>query len=988
MAFALAQSKLKSETTATRSPTITLDAAPTQGNLLVAMVAVSLNAGASAFTTPSGWTAHPDGGINQATDCEGIIYWKEAGAGESATITFTNVIAVAKEIDFCVMEFSGGTAWTADGHAENTNSGSNTLTSGTTGTTAQANEVACAFFGAKNTCTMTTPTNSFTLQHTHVAGSNNASHVSSGFLYKILSGTGTQSTGVTGTNTRPWVGQILTWSATTATTFNQSLTATAVAVTGSFVKQVGKILAAIGLSFTDDFNRADNTSSLGASWTGSIRPSGWPSHGISSNKLYPSSAYKSSYYNTQLAADQEASATLSTVASAGSNPWTEIVVRVQNPNSASLNSYQLRVNNGSSYIIKTVAGTETTIGGNYGAGADGDVFKLGAVGTTITAYKNGSQIGSVTDSSVSGAGYAGISSGDDTSIRVDDFLAQEIGGGAVRVLASLAAVTAVIVNKALTATAVVVTGTMTKRVGKGLTATAVAVTGAITKQVNKILFADVADVLLIHADGADGSTTFTDSSPRGRTITVNGNAQVDTAQSKFGGASALFDGTGDFLTVADHPDFDFGAGDFTIDLWMRLNSTADTGIIVGKRIGGPPGPFVIYRSGTGLYFYSSSDGVAWDISNGQVFATGLTTGNWNHVAVTRQGNTFRGFWNGALAFSFTNSSALVQVATPVAFGAYYNGAEPEDGWLDEIRISKGVARWTAAFTPPTAAYGSGGGVYIIPSMTALRVFLKALTATAVVVTGTMSRQVGKILSASSVVTGTMVKRVNKALTATAVAVTGTLVGIKVILRTLTATPVVVTGTMTRAVTRVKAMTATAVAVTGSLVKQVGKRLTATNVTVTGTDPQAGQQDAGRYQRGRHRHSRRDQAQAGHDDRERDDHPVAHQAGQQVADHQRGSDSPAWQGLRKGADGSSYHRRLHRCREGRCPRPALHHPRHYPAVGHRGRSPFRSLYLAWCDRPDVHHPIGPNARLHYPRRYPLDRNDHPAWRLIPTWKAKR
>ena len=68
MAFALAQSKLKSETTATRSPTITLDAAPTQHNLLVAMVGVSLNGGASAFTTPSGWTLHPDGDKIAGTD--------------------------------------------------------------------------------------------------------------------------------------------------------------------------------------------------------------------------------------------------------------------------------------------------------------------------------------------------------------------------------------------------------------------------------------------------------------------------------------------------------------------------------------------------------------------------------------------------------------------------------------------------------------------------------------------------------------------------------------------------------------------------------------------------------------------------------------------------------------------------------------------------------------------------------------------------------
>src|SRR5690554_3988242 len=79
--------------------------------------------------------------------------------------------------------------------------------------------------------------------------------------------------------------------------------------------------------------------------------------------------------------------------------------------------------------------------------------------------------------------------------------------------------------------------------------------------------------LLIHADGSDGSTTFTDDSATGHTVTTSGSAQVDTAQSKFGGASALFAAGGsDYLAVADHPEFDIGTGDFTVDLWFRINA--------------------------------------------------------------------------------------------------------------------------------------------------------------------------------------------------------------------------------------------------------------------------------------------------------------------------------------------------------------------------------------------------------------------------------
>ena len=83
-------------------------------------------------------------------------------------------------------------------------------------------------------------------------------------------------------------------------------------------------------------------------------------------------------------------------------------------------------------------------------------------------------------------------------------------------------------------------------------------------------FSDV--VLLLHMGGTDGSTTFTDE--KGHTVTANGDAQIDTAQSKFGGASALFDGSGDYLSVADSADFEFGSSDFTIDGWVRLHGYA------------------------------------------------------------------------------------------------------------------------------------------------------------------------------------------------------------------------------------------------------------------------------------------------------------------------------------------------------------------------------------------------------------------------------
>jgi hypothetical protein len=81
-------------------------------------------------------------------------------------------------------------------------------------------------------------------------------------------------------------------------------------------------------------------------------------------------------------------------------------------------------------------------------------------------------------------------------------------------------------------------------------------------------------VVLLHMNGSDASTTFTDNAfgGLGHTWTANGNAQIDTAQSKFGGASGLFDGNGDYISTPDSDDFFFSAGDFTFDTWVRLST--------------------------------------------------------------------------------------------------------------------------------------------------------------------------------------------------------------------------------------------------------------------------------------------------------------------------------------------------------------------------------------------------------------------------------
>lgn len=217
---------------------------------------------------------------------------------------------------------------------------------------------------------------------------------------------------------------------------------------------------------------------------------------------------------------------------------------------------------------------------------------------------------------------------------------------------------------------------------------------------------DPAAKLVLHCDGTDASTTFTDSSSSARTVTAVGNAQIDTAQFKFGTASGLFDGTGDFLTVPNHADFDFGSGDFTIDFWIRPHVTNVQMIPMGKRANsGVVAPFAFYfPAANPLGFYSSSNGSSFDIANNR------SCGNWSadtwvHIAVVRSGSTWYTF-NAGTQISTWSSSATVMVNTDLLrIGADSDGFGV-NGWMDEIRVSKGVARWTADFTPPTIAYDS------------------------------------------------------------------------------------------------------------------------------------------------------------------------------------------------------------------------------------------------------------------------------------------
>jgi len=217
--------------------------------------------------------------------------------------------------------------------------------------------------------------------------------------------------------------------------------------------------------------------------------------------------------------------------------------------------------------------------------------------------------------------------------------------------------------------------------------------------------------ILLHMDGADASTTFTDSNAGGsaHTFTAAGNAQIDTADSKFGGASGLFDGTGDWISTPDHADYTLGSGDFTIDGWIKPNATGQLNLAGQCDSAGtfPNMAWIILRNPSNHLNLQVSDGSA---ITGVTGSASVVTGSWYHFAAVRSGNSLLLFVNGILDGTTAFSGTVHDSANNLRIGAAGEVTTSTwNGWIDEFRLSVGVARWTANFTPPNSPYFSATG---------------------------------------------------------------------------------------------------------------------------------------------------------------------------------------------------------------------------------------------------------------------------------------
>jgi hypothetical protein len=211
-------------------------------------------------------------------------------------------------------------------------------------------------------------------------------------------------------------------------------------------------------------------------------------------------------------------------------------------------------------------------------------------------------------------------------------------------------------------------------------------------------------VLMLSCNGADGSTTFTDKSDSAHTVTAIANAQVDTAEVKFGTGALLLDGVGDHLQIPDSDDWDFGSDDWTIDFWFRPTTLSGTQAIVTQwGDGGGNGSFYLVRQNASISFFYSLNGSSETSTSSTI---SLDLNEWQHIAVVREGNSLRYFKNGIASGTAPISGTFFNSTRNLNIGAYKDGGQTLQGSLDEIRISKGIARYTADFVPEITEYTS------------------------------------------------------------------------------------------------------------------------------------------------------------------------------------------------------------------------------------------------------------------------------------------
>jgi len=205
--------------------------------------------------------------------------------------------------------------------------------------------------------------------------------------------------------------------------------------------------------------------------------------------------------------------------------------------------------------------------------------------------------------------------------------------------------------------------------------------------------------LSVKATATGSNQTFDDASTSNHTITANGDTTASTfSPHRHGGYSAYFDGSGDYLTIPDHADFNMGSENFTAECWIYPTASPSQPIIMGQWSGSYSWALEMSNNSSRYLRFLTNAGSIVD----NVSSTAVPLNQWSHVALVRNGTSFVAYLNGTSVVSSTVTGALANSTDALSIGANASGSYAIQGYISNVRVVKGTAVYTSNFTSPTA----------------------------------------------------------------------------------------------------------------------------------------------------------------------------------------------------------------------------------------------------------------------------------------------
>ena len=180
--------------------------------------------------------------------------------------------------------------------------------------------------------------------------------------------------------------------------------------------------------------------------------------------------------------------------------------------------------------------------------------------------------------------------------------------------------------------------------------------------------------------------------------TVDG-AQISNTTAKFGSTSIKFDGTGDYLAIPTSQQLNLSSGNWTVECWVNAQATGFSGLLSWRNTGATSlePDLYVWNTGVIVWYFNSAAQITG--------TTNIVGTGWVHVAVAKSGSSTRLFVNGNQEGStLTDNNTYLAPNTTLKIGAQLSASQWLNGYMQDVRITKGYARYTANFTPPTAAF--------------------------------------------------------------------------------------------------------------------------------------------------------------------------------------------------------------------------------------------------------------------------------------------